>query len=145
MAIAACPLVEKLGIDDPVGAVPVHLCAGLWSTICVGLFGKNDSLNQLSGNNGLFYGGGFYLLGIQTLGCVAIGAWSALTTFITLKLIDLTMGIRVTVEEEMLGADAVEHDIRSENLAVKLQMAIKHDQDKEKLKEVFEQVGYFSC
>ena len=56
-------------------------------------------------------GGGFYLLGVQLLGVVSISAWTAVTAFILLKAIDLTVGLRIPLEEELLGADIVEHGV----------------------------------
>ena len=61
-------------------------------------------------------GGGFYLLGVQGLGCVAIIAWSAMVSFLLLKLVDLTFGLRVKLEDEILGADLVEHGVNSGEL-----------------------------
>lgn len=102
----------KLRVDDPVGAVAVHLCNGVWGTIAVGLFATtaapgNDSLP------GLFYGGGTDLLLIQLLGIGAICAWAAVTITITFALIKATVGLRVTEEEETLGLDACEHGLPS--------------------------------
>lgn len=93
-----------LRVDDPVGAVAVHFGNGLWGTLAVGLFDYR---------NGLFYGGGFHLLGIQALGVVSILAWTALTMFIVFKLIDKTIGLRVSPQEEIIGLDKEEHGLDS--------------------------------
>ena len=102
----------KLHIDDPVGAVAVHCLNGMWGTIAVGLFATpsapgNDSVI------GLFYGGGFQLLGIQFLGFVTVAAWTAVTITITFLIIKATAGLRVSEEEEIVGLDSCEHGLTS--------------------------------
>ena len=102
----------KLHIDDPVGAVAVHCLNGIWGTIAVGLFATtsapgNDSLT------GLFYGGGFKLLGIQLLGFLAVAAWTAVTITITFLVIKAIVGLRVSEEEEIVGLDSCEHGLTS--------------------------------
>ena len=101
-----------LHIDDPVGAVAVHCLNGIWGTIAVGLFATttapgNDSMV------GLFYGGGFELLGIQLLGIVSVVAWTAVTITITFLLIKAIFGLRVSEEEEISGLDSTEHGLSS--------------------------------
>ena len=102
----------KLRIDDPVGAVAVHCLNGIWGTLAVGLFATtsapgNDSLV------GLFYGGGFGLLGIQIVGVVSVIAWTSVTITITFMVIKATIGLRVTEEEEIEGLDPTEHGLAS--------------------------------
>lgn len=102
----------KLKIDDPVGAVAVHCLNGIWGTIAVGLF----STTSAPGNDsvvGLFYGGGFRQLSLQLLGFVAVAAWTVVTIFITFKIIDMTIGLRVSEKEEIEGLDATEHGLTS--------------------------------
>ena len=102
----------KLKIDDPVGAVAVHCLNGIWGTIAVGLF----STTAAPGNDsvvGLFYGGGFRQLGLQLLGFAAVAAWTVVTIFITFKIIDCTIGLRVSEKEEIEGLDATEHGLTS--------------------------------
>ena len=99
-------------VDDPVGAVAVHFCNGLWGTIAVGLFATPDAPE--SAYTGLFYGGGFKQLGIQLLGIAAILAWTAVTMTITFLIIKATIGLRVTEEEEIEGLDIKEHGLPSE-------------------------------
>lgn len=94
----------KLHIDDPVGAVAVHMANGIWGILAVGL---------LDTENGVFYGGGFKLLGIQALGFVAIAAWTAACMTITFLLIKKFNGLRVSKEEEIKGLDATEHNLPS--------------------------------
>lgn len=94
----------KLHVDDPVGAVAVHCANGIWGTVADGLFNTS---------NGLFYGGGFYHLGVQCMGVVAIGVYTVLVMFIVFKLIDKTIGLRVSAEEEIIGLDVTEHALAS--------------------------------
>lgn len=100
----------KLHIDDPVGAVGVHLVNGVWGTLAVGLLANPDAP---AGLEGLFYTGSFKLLGIQTLGIVAILAWTAVTMTITFLIIKKTVGLRVSKEEEIKGLDSTEHGLPS--------------------------------
>ena len=100
----------KLHIDDPVGAVGVHLANGIWGTLAVGLFANP---NAPAGLEGLFYTGSFKLLGIQTLGITAILAWTAVTMIITFLIIKKTVGLRVSKEEEIKGLDSTEHGLAS--------------------------------
>ena len=103
-------LLDKLKIDDPVGAIPVHGLNGIWGTLAIGLFGK-EALGLA--NNGLFYGGGFTQLGIQALGAGAVVIFIIVAMGIVFKLIDLTMGLRVSREEELKGLDLGEHGMES--------------------------------
>ncbi|MBC8597374.1 ammonium transporter [Qingrenia yutianensis] len=101
----------KLHIDDPVGAVAVHMFNGIWGTIAVGLFATTTAPG--SEFCGLFYGGGFKLLGLQLLGVLSVGAWTAITITITFFVIKATVGLRVSEEEEITGLDATEHGLPS--------------------------------
>ena len=101
-----------LRVDDPVGAVAVHMMNGIWGTIAVGLFATKSA----PGNDsvvGLFYGGGFRQLGIQLLGFVTVAAWTAVTITIAFIVIKKTIGLRVTEEEEIVGLDSMEHGLAS--------------------------------
>lgn len=100
----------KLHIDDPVGAVGVHLANGVWGTLAVGLLANPDAP---AGLEGLFYTGSFKLLGIQTLGIIAILAWAAVTMTLTFFIIKKTVGLRVSKEEEIKGLDSTEHGLPS--------------------------------
>ena len=100
----------KLHIDDPVGAVGVHLANGIWGTLAVGLLANPDAP---AGLEGLFYTGSFKLLGIQTLGIIAILAWTAVTMALTFFIIKKTVGLRVSKEEEIKGLDSTEHGLPS--------------------------------
>ena len=109
----------KLHIDDPVGAVAVHMLNGIWGTLAVGLFATDTapgySITNAAGKTltGLFYGGGFELMGLQLLGFGAVACWTALTMTCVFLLIKKIFGLRVTREEEMLGLDSTEHGMPS--------------------------------
>ena len=102
---------NKLHVDDPVGAVAVHMFNGIWGTIAVGLFATPTAPESTL--TGLFYGGGFSLLGVQILGCFATALWTVVTIFITFKIIGKIFGLRVSEEEEITGLDATEHGLLS--------------------------------
>lgn len=116
----------KLRVDDPVGAVAVHLCNGIWGTISVGLFatktapafargygdGVSFGANQIAGE-GLFYGGGFKQLGIQLLGMFSTALWTAVTIALAFLVIKKIFGLRVSREEEIEGLDVKEHGLQS--------------------------------
>ena len=104
-----------LHIDDPVGAVGVHMMNGIWGTIAVGLFATDTApgFAKAGIKEGLFYGGGFNQLGLQLLGFVAVAGWAAVTMFFAFSLVKLTVGLRVTEEEEILGLDVTEHGLTS--------------------------------
>ncbi|HIR26722.1 MAG TPA: ammonium transporter [Candidatus Choladousia intestinigallinarum] len=96
-------------VDDPVGAVSVHMVNGIWGALAVGLF-------STGGNGvgvGLFYGGGFRQLGGQALGIVTVCAYVLVVMFIVFKLIDKTIGLRVPAEVEIDGLDYHEHGLVS--------------------------------
>ena len=95
-----------LKVDDPVGAVSVHGVCGAFGTLAVGLFAVDG---------GLFYGGGFRLLGIQALGVITAFAWAFGLGLILFTLIKKTIGLRVTEEEELRGLDIGEHGMEAYN------------------------------
>ena len=109
----------KLHVDDPVGAVAVHCMNGIWGTIAVGLFATESApgyaIADASGDimTGLFYGGGFKLLGIQLTGFATVALWTAVTITVTFLIIKGVVGLRVTREEEIEGLDATEHGLPS--------------------------------
>ena len=106
-----------LHVDDPVGAVAVHMMNGIWGTIAVGLFSTSSvpgySIADSNGNvmEGLFYGGGFKLLGIQLIGMGATAAWTAVTITITFFAIKALFGLRASEEDEITGLDITEHGL----------------------------------
>ena len=109
----------KLRVDDPVGAVAVHMMNGIWGTLSVGLFATNSapgySIADASGTElvGLFYGGGFKLLGLQLIGFASVAVWTAVTITIVFQVIKATVGLRASQEEEIVGLDATEHGLAS--------------------------------
>jgi ammonium transporter, Amt family len=105
-------LEKVLKLDDPVGAIPVHLFNGVFGTLAVGLF-ASPAVGGLTGMGdaaGLFYGGGLGLLGTQALGVLAVGAWAFTSMFIVFWILKKTLGIRVSEREEIEGLDMSEHD-----------------------------------
>ena len=108
----------KLHIDDPVGAVAVHFCNGIWGTVAVGLFANPKvpgySLANADGKQlaGVFYGGGFELFGYQLLGMIAVLAWTGVTITLTFYAIKKTIGLRASRHEEIVGLDSTEHGLK---------------------------------
>jgi len=100
----------KLHIDDPIGAVGVHLANGVWGILAVGLLANPDAP---AGLEGLLYTGSVKLLGIQIIGIAAILAWTAVTMTLTFFIIKKTIGLRVSKEEEIKGLDSTEHGLLS--------------------------------
>ena len=103
-------LLDKIRVDDPVGAVSVHGMNGIWGTLAVGIFGK-ESLGLAS--DGLLYGGGFKQLGIQALGTFACAGFALVAMGLVFLLIKSTVGLRVSREEELRGLDIGEHGMES--------------------------------
>lgn len=99
-------LLEKIRIDDPVGAIPVHGFAGMWGTLAVALFAQAPYTTSFTG---LFFGGSGYQLLIQSVGVLAIFVWTTVTAFAVFKTVNLTHGLRVTESEELKGLDQNEH------------------------------------
>ncbi len=93
-------LLDRIKIDDPVGAIAVHGIGGALGTIAVGLFAVDG---------GLFYGGGASLLIVQIVGVLAVAGWTIVASYITFKVIGILSGIRVSEEEEKVGLDISEH------------------------------------
>lgn len=108
LVVLGAELLDKLKIDDPVGAVPVHLINGAWGTLAVGLFA---SVPGNTGTTGLFYGGGATLLLSQAVGIVAVGLWTALLAGAMFYALKMTIGLRVSKEEEEAGLDVGEHGV----------------------------------
>ena len=102
-------------VDDPVGAVAVHMFNGIWGTIAVGLFATDTAPGfAIAGiREGLFYGGGVYQLVRQLGGMGITAAWTVVTIFIAFSIIRHTVGLRVSEEEELMGLDATEHGLPS--------------------------------
>ena len=108
LVVFAVLFFDRVQVDDPVGATSVHLCCGVFGTLCIGLFAQ-EGVTTLSTKNGLFYGGGAGLLGTQLLGIAAVGAFVFAVSLVLWWVLKKTMGIRVTREEEIAGLDIGEH------------------------------------
>ena len=100
----------KLHIDDPVGAVGVHMANGIWGTIAVGLLANPSAP---AGLDGLFYTWNYTQTGIQLLGFASIALYTSITMFVTFIIIKKTVGLRVSKEEEIKGLDVTEHGLSS--------------------------------
>ena len=107
---------DRLGVDDPVGAVSVHGFAGFWGVLAVGLFASQDGIAQAyvaSDSYGLLLGGGAEQLGIQALGGFVIIGWTVVTTGALFLALKYTVGLRVSEEEELRGLDIFEHGVEA--------------------------------
>lgn len=113
------PLFDRMGVDDPVGASATHGIAGIWGVFAVGLFADNPiPLGTTRGRSGLFKGGGWYLLGVQSLSFLCLACWGLCSTFLLLWIIDKIIPIRLDANEELLGADIMEHRIRHTQIGI---------------------------
>lgn len=108
IVVLAVIIIDRLKLDDPVGAISVHLVNGVFGTLAIGLFAQ-DSIIGIATGNGLFFGGGFELLGKQALAVVSVGAFVFVSSLIVWYIIKLTIGIRVPLKEEIQGLDIGEH------------------------------------
>lgn len=104
-----------LHIDDPVGAVGVHMMNGIWGTVAVGLFATKSAPGfSVAGiSEGLFYGGGLSQLGKQLGGMGITAIWTVVTITIVFLILKKTVGLRVSAEEEIVGLDKLEHGLDS--------------------------------
>ena len=103
-------LVERIGIDDPVGALAAHGMAGVWGTLSLGFLTVPKLAESLDwGQGGLLYGGGLHQLGVQALGLVSVGAFTLTASFLILWVMKVTVGIRAEPEVEAAGLDVSEH------------------------------------
>ena len=94
LIVLGVALIDKLKLDDPVGAIAVHLICGIWGTLAVGIFGDLSGWTQL---------------GYQAIGVVSIGAFCLISAYAIIKTLKVTVGIRVSLEEEQEGLDIHEH------------------------------------
>ncbi|BFY97986.1 hypothetical protein BsWGS_01026 [Bradybaena similaris] len=121
-------LLDKIKVDDPVSAVAVHGASGTWGLLAVGIFAADDRLENLTqGRNGLIHGGGFYMLGVQLLTIVCEMTWSASSTFLILYPIHKSMGLRMSEEDEILGADITEHNVVKGDFTSQLTFTSQND------------------
>src|SRR3989440_1231321 len=110
IAVVGVLWVERIGIDDPIGAVAVHGMSGVWGTLATGLFAVPALASNLAtGTGGLVYTGSFHQLGVQALGLVAVGAFTFSASFSSLWVMKRLWGIRVEPETETAGLDVSEH------------------------------------
>ena len=102
--------VERVGLDDPVGAIAAHGMAGVWGTLSLGFLTVPSLAEKLAtGRPGLFYGGGLHQLVVQALGLAAVGAFAFTACFTILWLFKKTIGIRASPEDESAGLDISEY------------------------------------
>ncbi|MBI3332106.1 ammonium transporter [Candidatus Peregrinibacteria bacterium] len=120
LAVLAVFGFEKIRVDDPVGALAVHLTNGIWGTLAYGLFATQAG--SLSTVDGLFYGGGVGLLGTQAIGVLAVGAFTAIASAVGWYAIKAVMGLRVSTTEELEGLDIGEHGMPAYDLQLDLPM-----------------------
>jgi ammonium transporter, Amt family len=110
IAVVGVIAVERIGIDDPIGAVAVHGMSGVWGTLATGLFAVPALADKLAtGTGGLVYTGSFHQLGVQALGLAAVGAFTFTASFGVLWTLNALWGIRVETETETAGLDVSEH------------------------------------
>ncbi len=110
LVVAGVTLLDKLRIDDPVGAVPVHAFNGMWGTIAVGIWGQK-ALGLPS--DGLLHGGGFHQLGVQILGTVSCALFAMACMAVVFGLVKVFLGLRVSRKEEIRGLDIEEHGMEA--------------------------------
>jgi ammonium transporter, Amt family len=108
IVVLAVKGLDAVKIDDPVGAVPVHLCNGVFGTLCVGLFAV-DKITGAATGNGLFNGGGLTLLMAQIKGIAAVGVYTLIASFAFWFIVKAIFGLRVSRQEEEEGLDVGEH------------------------------------
>jgi Amt family ammonium transporter len=106
---ATLVFVDRIGVDDPLGAIAAHGMGGIWGTLSAGLF-TTPELAAI-GKPGLFYGGGFYQLGVQALGIVAAGGFVFVSSLVVFAILKATIGIRVKPDQELDGLDIHEHGV----------------------------------
>ena len=112
LVVLAVLFFDKLKLDDPVGALSVHLVNGVFGTLAVGLFAQ-DKITGTATGNGLFFGGGVKLLLAQAAGVVAVGVFTFVAAFAVWYVIKAVMGLRVSREEELAGLDIGEHGMKA--------------------------------
>jgi len=103
---------DKIKVDDPVGAVSVHLVNGVFGTLAVGLFAQDVFMPGTTGN-GLFFGGGIKLFTNQLIGVITVGAFTFIISFVVWLILKKLLGIRVSMTEEIEGLDIGEHGMEA--------------------------------
>lgn len=112
LVVFAVLFFDRLKLDDPVGALAVHLTNGIWGTLAVGLFAV-DNITGTATGNGLFYGGGFKLLATQALGSLSVVVFTFVASLVFWAVVKALVGMRVTREEEIRGLDIDEHGMEA--------------------------------
>ena len=107
---------DKIKVDDPVGAISVHGVVGAWGVLSIGLFAQFDDAFLGREDAGLFYGGGFEQLAMQSVMLVIIAAWVGIASTIVFGALKATIGLRVSEEEEVAGLDVPEHGMQGYSL-----------------------------
>jgi Amt family ammonium transporter len=110
IVVGGVALLDRIGVDDPVGAVPVHGMNGIWGTVAVGLWGQ-EALGVA--RDGLFAGGGVAQLGVQAAGVACVTLFAMVSMGLVFGLIKATVGLRVSKEEELRGLDIGEHGMEA--------------------------------
>ena len=105
LVVLSVEFIDKtLKIDDPVGAVSVHMVNGVFGTLAVGIWGNVDGVAR-----GVLHGGGWSQLGVQALGVVTVGLWVSFMSLLLFLAIKAIFGLRVSEKEELMGLDITEH------------------------------------
>lgn len=112
LVVLAVLFFDRIHIDDPVGALSVHLVNGIFGTVCVGLFAQEVIMPGTTGN-GLFFGGGWKLLKAQATGILAVGAFTFIVAILAWAIIKALFGLRVSRVEEIQGLDVGEHGMEA--------------------------------
>ncbi|EEC19430.1 ammonium transporter, putative, partial [Ixodes scapularis] len=135
LVLIAIPILDRLRVDDPTETFASHGICGLWGLLAIGLFPERDHLlDYTRGRSGLFVGGGWDLLVIQSVTAGCIIAWAILMSAVLLVIIKYTVGLRMSPEQEILGPDLVDHEIEHDYNSPFLQALQQHYFDVEKTK-----------
>ncbi|MBD2462543.1 ammonium transporter [Oscillatoria sp. FACHB-1407] len=118
LVVFSVTIIDSLKVDDPVGAISVHLVCGVWGTLAVGLFSVGPGVYSWYGEGagpamGVLLGGGIQQLFIQLIGIIAVGGFSSLFSLGAWLAIKATLGIRVSPGEELRGLDISEHGMEA--------------------------------
>ena len=118
IVVFSVTFIERMGVDDPVGATSVHLVCGIWGTLAVGLFAVGPGIYSWYGDGagptkGLLFGGGFGQLWFQIVGIIAVGVFTVAFSAIVWSVLKSTLGIRVSRQEELEGLDIGEHGMEA--------------------------------
>ncbi|NCC76384.1 MAG: ammonium transporter [Clostridia bacterium] len=132
IVVLAVMFFDRKKLDDPVGALSVHLVNGVFGTLAVGLFAE-DAITGVATGNGLFFGGGASLLVNQLIGVLSVGGFVFPFSLLVWYLIKVTIGIRVGLKEEIQGLDIGEHgNVAYPEFVVHRQTYLSHVRHEEK-------------